>query len=102
MTLKDLQEEMNKRFDKKFGDQFNNVLGNQKIIKTGTKIEDILSFLNSQTSLAYELGRREMLEEVLEEIEGEKMPFNVSENMEEREIYNRALDSLKEKLTNNK
>lgn len=96
MTLKDLQEEG----EKKFGDPFNNVLGNQKIIKTGTKIEDILSFLNSQTSLAYELGRKEMLEEVLKEIEENKIPFKVSENMEERDAYNQALDSLKEKLIN--
>lgn len=57
------QDNRNKRFDEKFGDEFNNVAGNQKIIKTATKIDDVQDFLTSEVNLTIEQVEKWTLEE---------------------------------------
>ncbi len=40
------------RFDERFGDPFNRVEGNVKIVATGIKLEDISDFILSEIALA--------------------------------------------------
>lgn len=42
------EKDWEKRFNEQFGDRLNKVEGNQKIVKTGTKIADITDFIQSE------------------------------------------------------
>lgn len=66
--LKQFQEEGEKEFDKKFDkplrDDIHKYLNAPNSINVHYKWDDIKTFLSQQTTLAYELGKKEMLEKL--------------------------------------
>jgi len=95
-TLKDIQEEMTKRFD----ENFEEVILDQevRIVVKGIKL-----FIESEISLAFQAGEKSKEDMVLKEIEEmyEKtigLPPYIALNYEGR---NDALSSLKEKIISN-
>ncbi len=88
-TLKDIQEEMNKKFD--------------EIRKKPPTYEELITFIESETTLAFQAGEKSKEDMVLKEIEEmyEKtigLPPYIALNYEGR---NDALSSLKEKIISN-
>lgn len=55
---------MPERFESRFGDEFNNVKGNKKIVKTGTNIDDIIDFFQSEIDLAVAEKEKEIVGEI--------------------------------------
>lgn len=82
-TLKQFQEEGEKEFDKKFNksvsDDIHKYINVTNSINLYYKWDDIKTFLSNQTTLAYELGKKEMLEEVVELIRTNKISRFMSE-----------------------
>lgn len=74
-------------FDEKFGDPFNNVAGNQKIVKTGTNIEEVKDFISSTLSSS----KAKWKEELVGKIEQIKKSPKFSSGVAISEEYNQAL-----------
>lgn len=92
-SLKQFQEKGGKEVDNMFivGNMKFSGLNNNKLTPQSLKL-----FLSQQTSLAYELGKKEMLEMVLKGIEEEDKRWN--SNGEFYANVRESLDYLKEKL----
>jgi len=95
-TLKDIQEEMTKRFD----ENFEEVILDQevRIVVKGIKL-----FIESEISLAFQAGEKSKEDMVLKEIEKEKNIYHCFCNNGSciSHGYNLALSSLKEKIISN-
>jgi len=61
---------MPERFESRFGDEFNNVKGNKKIVKTGTNIDDIIDFFQSEIDLSKKEGQEEYKQFILNILDG--------------------------------
>lgn len=88
-TLKDIQEEMIKRFD--------------EIRKKPPTYEELITFIQSEISLAFQAGEKSKEDMVLKEIEKEKNIYHCFCNNGSciSHGYNQALSSLKEKIISN-
>lgn len=94
MSPKDTQE-MNKRFDEKFDHIIPKILMEGK-----DALMEVKSFIQSETTIAYELGKKEMLEEVLKEIDN--LNYGTACDCYLCYEHNNVLDILKDKLLSNK
>lgn len=88
-TLKDIQEEMNKKFD--------------EIRKKPPTYEELITFIESETTLAFQAGEKSKEDMVLKEIEKEKNIYHCFCNNGSCISHgcNLALSSLKEKIISN-
>jgi hypothetical protein len=53
-----------KEFDERFGDEYNHVPGNRKIIRTGVLLEDLYYFIDSVLDSALQEQRKEIVERI--------------------------------------
>ena len=109
-TLKQFQEEGDNKFDEIFGkdgperncDSIGRIAGCDDCYSSIKLRAEHKAFNNQQTTLAYELGKKEMLEMVVKEIDGMKYnneePSGCDCGGNTKGIYDEALDSLKQKL----
>lgn len=94
-TLKQLQEKGEEEFNKWFEQE---IILDQEV---RTVLKGIKYFLHQQTTLAYNAGKADMLDTVLKEIEEhcvDEDNLNASYTLG----FNQALDTLKNKLLDNK
>lgn len=92
-TLKQLQEKGEEEFNKWFEQE---IILDQEV---RTVLQGIKSFLNQQTTLAYNAGKADMLDTVLKEIETNYRTDGLKDS-QFASIWNQALDTLKNKLLN--
>lgn len=92
-TLKQLQEKGEEEFNKWFEQE---IILDQEV---RTVLQGIKSFLNQQTTLAYNAGKADILDTVLKEIETNYRTDGLKDS-QFASIWNQALDTLKNKLLN--
>lgn len=62
---KELKEQAHKEFNERFGDEFNNIYGNQKIVRTGEKIENINNFIDTIIDKTVEMTEDRICKEII-------------------------------------